>query len=71
METRTRGDDRRHGLHGSNLLETIERCAEVRLLVAEPGEHLGATSTQDVRLTLLKLIEEVPGLVIAQRLGFG
>jgi hypothetical protein len=58
-------------IHGSNLLETIERYAEVRLLVAEPGEQLGATSTHDVRLTLLELIEEVPGLVIAQRLGVG
>ena len=50
---------------GSNLLETIERCADVRLLVAEPAEQLGAPSTQDLRPTLLELIEEVPGMVIA------
>src|SRR5438477_274266 len=54
-----------------NLLQTIERCAEVRLLVAEPGEELRAPGTKYVPPSLLELIEVVPGMVIAQRLGTG
>ena len=58
-------------LRKGNLLQTIERGPEVRLLVAEPGEELRAPGTKYVPPSLLELIEVVPGMVIAQRLGTG
>ena len=58
-------------IRGGSLLQTIERHAEVRLLVIKPSEEVGASSTQNMRATLLELIEEVRGMTIAQHLGVG
>ena len=56
-------------LRKGDLLQTIERGPEVRLLLAEPSEELRAPGTEYVPPPLPELIEEVPGKVITQHLG--